>query len=143
MRHLKSGKKLGRNTNQRKALFKSLLSGLFLHGQIKTTATKAKITKKMADNLVSKAKGGSLSVRRQILAFLPDKRIVNKLIDEIAPKYKAVQGGVTRLVRLGFRRGDNAPMAMVELIKKEPVKKTPPVLEKKSQVLPAPVKKTK
>jgi len=110
-------KKLGRTTNQRKALFKNLLQALFAHGQIKTTLVKAKLVKKMADNLVGKARKGSLSVRRQIMAFLNDKKIVNKLVDEIAPKFEQVKGSVIKITRLGFRKGDNTMMAKVTLVK--------------------------
>ncbi len=116
MSHQKARKKLNRNTNQRKALFRSLLFSLFLHGEIKTTLTKAKLVKRMADSLISKAKIGSLSIRRQILAFLPNKKVVNKLVDEIAPKVGNKKGGFTRLTRIKNRRGDNAVVAKIEVM---------------------------
>lgn len=122
MRHQKRGKKFNRSTNQRKALFKNLLSSLFLHEEIKTTLVKAKLVKRMADGLVSRAKKGSLSVRRQILAFLSNKKVTNKLVDEIAPRFDDRTGGFTRLERLGQRRGDNVMMAKVELLEKKPRK---------------------
>ena len=125
MRHQKSGKKLNRNTKQRKALFKNLLLSLFQHEEIKTTVPKAKLVKKMADSLVNSAKEGSLSVRRQIFAFLSNKKIVNKLVDEIAPRFANIGGGFTRLVRLGSRKGDNAAIAKVELVRKSEVKTKP------------------
>ena len=119
MRHKKKGKKLSRNTNQRKALFKGLLMALFKHEEIKTTVAKAKLVKRMADSLVSKAKKGNLSIRRQILAFIPNKKIGNKLVDEIAPRFKDTSGGYTRLKRIGRRKGDDAMIARVELLKKK------------------------
>lgn len=121
MRHKFSGKKLNRNTNQRKNLFRNLLTALFLKEEIKTTLVKAKLVKKMADSLISKARKGTLSVRRQLWAFLPNKAVVNKLIDQIAPGFDGQThgGGYTRLVRLSQRRGDNAVIAKVELIKKQ------------------------
>ena len=118
MNHQKSNKKLNRNTSRRKALFRSLLLSLFLHEEIKTTLTKAKLVKRMADSLISKAKGGTLSIRRQIFSFLPNKKVVNKLINEIAPKFTENKGGFTKLVRIKNRRGDNTIMAKVELLKK-------------------------
>ncbi len=124
MRHLKKGKKINTNTSRRKALFKSLLISLFKYDEVKTTFVKAKMIKSVADSLVSKAKKGSLSVRRQLMAFLSDKKAANKLVDEIAPRFKDISGGFTKLVRLGTRRGDNAPMAKIELIRKQENKKT-------------------
>ncbi len=119
MRHQKKGKKAKRLTKQRKALFKGLLNSLFLHGEIKTTLSKAKLTKRMADGLISKARERSLSVRREILAFLQNKSIVDKLISEIAPASKKRIGGFTKILRIGRRRGDDAPIAKVQLIEKE------------------------
>ncbi len=119
MRHNRKIKKLNRNTNQRKALFKNLLASLFSYSELKTSVTKGKIVKKMADHLISKAlKGSNLAVRRQIIAVLPQEKIANKLIDEIAPLFKGINGGYTRLVRIGVRRGDGTVMVKVELTKK-------------------------
>ena len=119
MRHQKNNKKLNRNTLQRKALFRNLLLSLFLHRQMKTTLPKAKLVKRMADNLIAKAKIGTLSVRRQIFAFLPNKTAVDQLINEIAPKCSGDKGGFTRLVRLKNRKGDNTLMAKIELLVKK------------------------
>ncbi|MFC1711330.1 50S ribosomal protein L17 [Patescibacteria group bacterium] len=121
-------KKLGRNTNSRKALFRSLIGNLIMHEEIKTTESKAKAVKRLMDKLVSKAKVGSLHVRRQIMAFLPNKTAVNKLVDEIAPRFKDRIGGFTKLTRMGTRRGDNAMMVKMELIEKA---KKPKASEKK------------
>lgn len=129
MRHRRKGKKLNRNTSQRKALFRSLIQSLIIYEEIKTTETKAKVVKRLIDKLIAKAKKGSLHVRRQILAFLPNKKAANKLVDEIAPRFKKRSSGFTRFIRLGKRRGDNAMIVRMELVEKRPktiskVKKT-------------------
>jgi large subunit ribosomal protein L17 len=117
MRHQKAGKKLNRNTKQRKALFKGLIQALILEESIKTSEAKAKAIKPLADRLIYQAKQGSLQVRRQLLAFLPRKEAVHKLIDEIAPRFGREVGGFTRLVRIGRRRGDNTMMVELSLTK--------------------------
>jgi large subunit ribosomal protein L17 len=119
MRHRKKGKKLGRNIKQRQALFKSLIQGLIINEQIKTTEAKAKAIKGIMDKLVTKAKKGSLSARRQVLAFLPNKTVVNKLFDVIAPRTKNRTSGFTRFIRIGRRKGDNTQMAKIEFIDKK------------------------
>jgi large subunit ribosomal protein L17 len=115
----RKGKRLSRSTDQRKALFRSLIRSLILHEEIKTTKAKAKAIKSLFDKLIRKAKVGSLHVRRQLLAFLPDKSAVNKLVDEVAPRFKKKTSGFTRFVALGKRRGDNAMMVKVELTEKK------------------------
>ena len=116
MRHRKKGKKLARNTQQRQALFKGLLQSLIINEQIKTTEAKAKAVKRLMDKLITQAKKGSLSARRQVMAFLPDKKAVHKLFDVIAPRTKTRTSGFTRFVRLGRRRGDNTQMAKIEFV---------------------------
>jgi len=123
MRHKKSGRKLNRNTSQRKALFKNLIQALIIHEQIKTTEAKAKAIKKLMDKLITKAKKGSLHCRRQILAFLPSKKAANKLVDEIASRFIKRTSGFTRFIRLGKRRGDDAMMVRMELTEKRRGKK--------------------
>jgi large subunit ribosomal protein L17 len=118
MRHRLKGRKLGRNTHQRQALFKDLIKNLIQHEQIKTTEAKAKTIKGLVDKLFTQAKQGSLSARRQTLAFITDKAIVHKLYDVLAPRTKNRNSGFTRLVRLGQRRGDNTMMATLELTDK-------------------------
>ena len=118
MRHRVRGKKLGRNTGQRKALFKNLINSLILRGEIKTTETKAKAIRGLIDKLITRGKVGTLHARRLIAAFLANKRAVNKLVDELSPRFKARSGGFTRIVRLGRRRGDNAMMVKLELVEK-------------------------
>ena len=119
MKHRKKGRKLNRNIKQRQALFKDLIKGLILHEQIKTTETKAKTIKGLVDKLITKAKKGSLSHRRQVLSFLTDKKAVHKLFDVIAPRTKKRTSGFTRMVRLGQRRGDNTMMAQLEFVDKQ------------------------
>ena len=132
MRHRVKGKKLSRSTNQRQALFKSQVSSLILKSQIKTTEAKAKAIKGLIDKLITKAKKGSLSARRQVLSFLPNKKVVNQLFDVIAPATKDRSSGFTRVIRLGRRRGDNTQMAKIELIDKPLVdKKNSKVAKKK------------
>lgn len=117
MRHLKRGKKLNRATKHRQALFKNLIQSLILNERIETTEAKAKSVKPLVDRLISKAKSGSLHVRRQIMAFLPSKKAAHKLVDEIAPRFRQEMSGFTKLIRLGRRRGDNAVIVELGLTK--------------------------
>ena len=124
MRHQIKGKKLNRNTSQRKALFKNLLQALFLREEIKTTLPKAKVVKKIADKLISKSKNKSLSVRRQIMAFLPGKKAARKLMDDISPRFKEKSSGFTKIIRTNRRKGDNVMMAKIGLIEKKKITKS-------------------
>lgn len=109
-------RKLGRNSSNRKALFRSILSSFFKHERIETTVTKAKEVSSHAAKLITLAKRGDLHARRQVLAVLVDEEATRKLFDEIAPKYAERQGGFTRIYRVGPRRGDAAEMAIIELV---------------------------
>jgi large subunit ribosomal protein L17 len=109
-------RKLGRNSSARKALFRHILTAFFRHGRIETTEAKAKEISGLAEQLVTLAKRGDLSARRMVIARLIDEEVVRKLFDEIAPKYTDRQGGYTRIYKLGNRRGDAAPMAILELV---------------------------
>ena len=109
-------RKLGRDSSARKALFRSILTSFFAHGRIETTEAKAKEIRGLADQLITLAKRGDLAARRQAIARLVDKAVVRKLFDEIAAKYQDRQGGYTRILKLGPRRGDAAPMAILELV---------------------------
>ena len=111
-----SYRKLGRDSSARKALFRSALTSLFEHERIETTEAKAKELRKFADKMVTLAKRGDLSARRQVLASLMDEDVVRKLFDETAKKYADRNGGYTRILRLGPRRGDAAPMVILELV---------------------------
>ena len=108
--------KLGRNSSNRKALFRSILTSFFKHGRIETTITKAKEVASKSAELITLAKRGDLHARRQVLAVLVDEAVTKKLFEEIAPKYEGRQGGFTRIYRVGPRRGDAAEMAIIELI---------------------------
>ena len=109
-------RKLGRNSSNRKALFRSILTAFFKHERIETTTTKAKEISGLAAKLITLAKQGDLHARRQVLAVLVDEEATRKLFDEIAPKYAERQGGFTRIYRVGPRRGDAAEMAIIELV---------------------------
>lgn len=109
-------RKLGRDSSARKALFRSILTSFFAHGRIETTDIKAKEASKLAAKMITLAKKGDLHARRQALSFLMDEDVVKKLFDEIGPKYKDRQGGYTRIMKLGPRRGDAAPMSILELV---------------------------
>ncbi len=109
-------RKLGRDSSARKALFRSVLTAFFRHGRIETTEAKAKEVSGLADQLITLAKRGDLAARRTAIARLYDEDVVRKLFTEIAEKYKDRQGGYTRILKLGPRRGDAAPMAVLELV---------------------------
>ena len=108
-------RKLGRDSSARKALFRSLLTSFFAHERIETTEAKAKEVSGLAEKMITLAKKGDLHARRQVLAWV-DEEVTKKLFDTIAPKYAERQGGYTRVLKLGPRRGDAAPMAILELV---------------------------
>ncbi len=116
MRHQKSGRKLNRNSSHRKAMFKNMASSLFTHELIKTTLPKAKELRRVAEPLITMAKTDNVASRRLAFARLGDKSVVGKLFAELAPRYKDRPGGYLRIIKCGFRKGDNAPMAFVELV---------------------------
>lgn len=109
-------RKLGRDSSARKALLRSILTSFFRYERIETTAIKAKELSGLADKMITLAKRGDLHARRQVLAYLLDEEVTKKLFDSIAPKYKERQGGYTRIMKLGHRRGDAAEMAVIELV---------------------------
>lgn len=135
MRHRVKGKKLSRTSSQRKALFKGLINALVIHGEIKTTESKAKAIRGLVDKLINKGKKGTLHSRRLIAAFLQNKMAVNRLVDELGPLFAKRTGGFSRMVRLGSRRGDNATMVKLELVEKPspPTKASKPKEEKKTK----------
>ena len=116
MRHKKAGRKLNRNSSHRKAMFSNMTNSLFDHEIIKTTLPKAKELRRVAEPLITLAKSDSVANRRSAFARLRDKAMVGKLFSELAPRYKDRPGGYTRILKCGFRSGDNAPMAYVELV---------------------------
>ncbi len=116
MRHRKKGRKLSRTLSHRKALLRNLAISLIMNGKIVTTEPKAKELRRVVEKLISKAKEGTLHVRRQVIAFIPHKEAVRKLFNEIAPRYKDRNGGYTRILKIGEREGDSAFMALIELV---------------------------
>jgi large subunit ribosomal protein L17 len=119
MRHGRTGKKLGRDASHRKALYANLACSLFEHGRIRTTEAKAKAVKPYAEKMITLARRGDLHARRQALAQIKDADQVTKLFDVIGPRYKGRPGGYTRVLKAGFRHGDNAPMAIIEFIDRD------------------------
>ncbi len=118
MRHRKAGKRLGRTWEHRKALFRSMARSLLTHEQIRTTETKAKELRKLADRLITFGLENDLHARRKAYKVLENHALVKKLFEEIAPRYADVPGGYTRVVKLGLpRRGDAAPMAIIEMVR--------------------------
>jgi len=131
MRHMKSGKRLGRNTSHRKAMMRNMVTSFFEHGKITTTDARAKELRKMAEKLITMARRGDLHSRRLVMQVVRDKKVVDKLFDTIAPRYTERPGGYTRIIKLGHRSGDNASLSVIELIEEEftakPKKKKTPV----------------
>jgi len=109
-------RKLGRNTAQRRAMLRNLTTSLLKYGRVETTEPKAKDLRRIAEKMITIGKRGDLHARRQALAYLMDETVVKELFDTIAPKYAERQGGYTRVLKLGTRRGDSSPMAIVELL---------------------------
>ena len=116
MRHRKSGRSLGRTSAHRKAMYKNMSSSLLHHELIKTTVPKAKELRRVVEPLITLAKEDSVSKRRLAFARLRDRAAVTKLFDELGPRYRERPGGYIRILKCGFRAGDRAPMAMVELV---------------------------
>ena len=119
MRHGMKQKKLNMDTNARKALFSNLTAAVLLHEQIKVTVQRAKLLRTFVDNMITVGKKGQLNNRRQALAFLRDEEVVAKLFSTLAERYKNRNGGYTRVLRAGFRYGDCADMAIVELVDRD------------------------
>ncbi len=116
MRHNKSGRKLNRNSSHRKAMFSNMANSLFDNEIIKTTLPKAKELRRVAEPLITLAKSDSVANRRSAFSKLRDKEMVGKLFNDLAPRYKDRPGGYTRILKCGFRSGDAAPMAYIELV---------------------------
>ncbi len=109
-------RKLGRPSAHRNMMLRNLVTSLLKHGRIETTETRAKETKKIAEKMITLSKRGDLHARRQVLAYVTEKEVVQDLFADIAPKYQDRNGGYTRMYKLGPRRGDAAPMVILELI---------------------------
>ena len=123
MRHARTGKKLGRDSAHRKALYSNLAGALIEHGRIRTTVTKAKALKPLAEQMITLGRRGDLHARRQATSFLRSRDVVHKLFAEVAPLFKDRPGGYTRIVKLGPRPGDSAEMAYLELVDEEYVER--------------------
>lgn len=126
MRHMKRGKKLGRNASHRKALMRNMAVSLFRHERIETTEAKAKVLRSFAERIITLAKRGDLHARRLVATDINDKQMVQKLFQDLGPRFAERNGGYTRVLKLGHRKGDAAPMALIELTDTE-------VFEKKKQ----------
>jgi large subunit ribosomal protein L17 len=123
MRHRKAGLKLNRTSSHRNAMFRNMVTSLLKHDRIRTTGTKAKEIRRWADHLITLAKRGDLHARRQALAIVREKEVVHKLFEQADERFGAVSGGYTRVIKLGIRPGDAAPMSLVELIAHQDTKK--------------------
>ena len=122
MRHLKSGRKLGRTASHRKATLANLAAALIEHKSIVTTTPKAKEARSTVERLITFAKKGDVASRRQVLRTIRDKNLVKDLFEKIAPKYTERNGGYTRIIKIGNRKGDNARLAIFELVGYENIK---------------------
>jgi large subunit ribosomal protein L17 len=140
MRHRNSGRQLSRNSSHRKATMQNMAASLFRHEVIKTTVPKAKELRRVAEPLITLAKTDSVHTRRMAFSRLRDKEVVGKLFQDLGPRYQARPGGYMRILKCGFRPGDNAPMAYVELVDRpeieagaEETAKVEPAAESKSE----------
>lgn len=119
MRHRNSGRKFNRTASHRKAMFANMAAALIKHEQIVTTLPKAKDLRSVVDKLITLGKRGDLHARRQAIAQIRDEKMVKKLFDVLGPRYQDRQGGYTRVLKSGFRYGDSAPMAVIELVDRD------------------------
>ena len=119
MRHRMGGKKLGRKTPHRRSMFRNMVTSLLDKEHIRTTLPRAKAVRPIAERMITLGKRESLHARRQALAFIRDSQVVKKLFETLAPRFAQRPGGYTRIIRLGFRDGDGAQMALIELIGSE------------------------
>ena len=129
MRHNKSGRRLGRKPDHRQHMMKNMVTSFFENEKITTTVTRAKELRKLVDKMITLGKRGDLHARRQALRVIRDQKVVVKLFEMIAPRYSQRPGGYTRIIKLENRQGDNAPMAIIELVEegfepKQKVEKT-------------------
>lgn len=119
MYHGKAGRKLGRTSSHKEAMFRNMVTSLIKYERIRTTDSKAKELRKLAERMVTLGKRGDLHARRQALAVLRDKSLISKLFGELAERYRERAGGYTRIVKVGYRFGDNAPVSILEFIPEE------------------------
>ena len=116
MRHLNAGRKLNRSASHRRALFRNLVTALLERERITTTDAKAKETRRLTERMITLGKDGSLAARRRALTFVQSRAVVKKLFDDIAPRFKERAGGYTRIIKVGIRHGDAAPVSVIELV---------------------------
>jgi large subunit ribosomal protein L17 len=116
MRHRVKGRSFGRTAEHRRAMMKNMATSLFLHGRVETTTEKAKELRRFAEPIITKAKRGDLHARRMVQRDIQDREVLQKLFDEIGPKYAERAGGYTRVLHLGHRPGDAAEMSIIELV---------------------------
>ena len=119
MRHRAAGKQLSRNSSHRRAMFRNLVTSLLKHEKVITTDVKAKSVRPIVENMITLAKRGDLHARRQALAYLQEKKIAHRLFEEIAQRFADRRGGYIRIVKLGYRKGDGAPLSVIQLLQKE------------------------
>lgn len=143
MRHGKSGRRLGRKTSHREAMFRNLVTSFLNHEKITTTDAKAKEIRSVAEKMITLGKRGDLHALRQAASYIREKSVVTKLFSTIAPRYKDRPGGYTRIVKLGARQGDAAPVSIIELVEEEmkvkKVRQKPARAAQPSKAAPAPV----
>ncbi len=133
MRHRKAGRKLSRSSSHRLAMFRNLVTSVLEHERVMTTDAKAKEIRRWVDWMITLGKKGDLAARRQALRVIRDKSIVHKLFAELAPRYQSVNGGYSRVIKIGYRRGDGAPMSMIELVDFTGIERKRPKKKKKKQ----------
>ena len=136
MRHNSAGRRLGRTTSHRIAMFRNMVTSFLQHEKITTTDAKAKELRSIAERMITLGKRGDLHATRQAAAYIRDKKVVTKLFTEIAPRYTERPGGYTRIIKLGIRPGDTAPVSVIELVEAE-------MKPKKVSAKPAPAKAPK
>lgn len=129
MRHRQSGRQLNRNASHRKAMFKNMAASLFKHELIKTTLPKAKELRRVAEPMITRSKTDSVANRRVVFNRLRDRDMVTKLFEELGPRFKERPGGYLRILKCGYRTGDKAPMAIVELLDRPIIEEETPVSE--------------
>ncbi len=147
MRHNKAGRRLGRKTSHREAMFRNMVTSLLSHEKITTTDAKAKEIRSVAEKMITLGKRGDLHSMRLAASYIREKSVVTKLFTTIAPRYKERSGGYTRIIKLGIRQGDTAPISLIELVEEEFTPKSPkqkpvkavvaPVSSKGEEVVPA------
>lgn len=133
MHHGKAGSKLGRTSSHKEAMLRNMVTSIIKHERIRTTDMKAKELRKIADKMITLGKKGGLHARRQALAVVRDKDMVGKLFGELTERYRDRQGGYTRIIKAGYRFGDNAPVSILEYISDEKKKETKAKVKSKTR----------